>query len=290
MKRLLIFILFLLLLSTLASAAVFEDAVGRNVTVPDAPQRIVSLVPSVTETLFALGIESRLVAVTDYCTYPAAATQLPSVGSYAEPGIEAILSHRPDLVIASGDINSQALINKLTQLGIAVYVIHPDSLESALATIAIIGELTGHESQAELLVADIRDRLAKVQQELQERAPVPLLACIMLQPLTVAGPDTLINDLIVAAGGLNIVESNLARYPTWNQESLLLANPQVIILPQHPGQEDPEAFFRKWPQLQAVQSGRIIQIEADWLYRPGPRMILGIEALAKALHPGVLHR
>jgi iron complex transport system substrate-binding protein len=289
MKKHLLFILLVLLLPTLASAAVFEDAIGRQVAVPDTPQRIVSLVPSVTETLFALGVESRLVAVTDYCTWPEAAKKLPSIGSYADPGLETIISQRPDLVIAAADMNSRALIDKLSQLGIAVYVSHPDSLESALATISIIGTLTNSSAKAEQLLADMRGKIETLQKLLAEQQRISLVPCIMLQPLTVAGPDTLINDLIEAAGGRNIVEPGLSRYPTWNTESLLLADPQVIILPLHPGQEDPEAFFSQWPQLQAVRNERIIQIEADWLYRPGPRLVLGIEALAKALHPELFH-
>ena len=285
MRKLPLLILFILLLPTLVSAAVFTDAVGRQVTLADTPQHIISLVPSVTETLFALGAEDKLAAVTDFCSYPEAAGNLPSVGSYADPGIEGILQQRPDLVIASADINSPALIEKISRLGIAVYVIHPSSITAALSSIRNIGELTGHRVQAEQLLSDIQNRLDAIQYKLKNRQHTRVLACVMLQPLTVAGPETFINDLVRLAGGNNIVEHSLNRYPTWNQESLLLANPEAIILPLHSEQAAARTFFAQWPQLQAVQNNRIIAINADWLYRPGPRLILGVEALARALHP-----
>ena len=109
----------------------------------------------------------------------------------------------------------------------------------------------------------------------------------MLQPLTVAGPDTFIADIIKLAGGINVVPKGPSRYPTWNTEALLTVNPETIIVSTYPGQPTPKHFFDHWPQLQAVRTQQIIEINADWLHRPGPRMILGIEALAKALHPSI---
>jgi iron complex transport system substrate-binding protein len=109
----------------------------------------------------------------------------------------------------------------------------------------------------------------------------------MLQPLTVAGPETFGDDIMRIAGGLNVVPTGPSRYPTWNSEALLTIDPEVIIVSTYPGQPDPEQFFARWPLLQAVKNQRIVHIEADWIHRPGPRIILGIEALAKALHPDI---
>ena len=279
------FCLLLMLSVTPLRAATFVDAVGRQVEVPDPPERIVSLVPSVTEILFAIQADRQIVAVTDYCTYPPQATLLPSVGSYADPSLENILSYQPDLVIASAAMNSPALIAQLDNLGIATFVIEAHSVAQTLTTIRSIGRLTGHQARADDLATDIDQRIQAIRQQVPQNQSPTILACIVLQPLTVAGPDTFINNLIEIAGGRNIVPSGPARYPTWNFEALLLANPDFILLSPHPGQPDSSRFFAPWAQLKAVTEQHIIKINGDWLYRPGPRMILGIEALAKTLHP-----
>ncbi len=282
---LLTFCLLLMVTASPLRAATVVDAVGRQVKIPDSPAHIVSLVPSVTEILFAIQADRQIVAVTDYCTYPPQAALLPSVGSYADPGLENILRYQPDLVIASAAMNSPALIAQLDNLGIATFVIEAHSVVQTLTTIRSIGRLTGHQPQADALAADIDQRIQAIRQQIPQDYSPTILPCIVLQPLTVAGPDTFINDLIEIAGGRNVVPAGPARYPTWNFEALLLANPDFILLSPHPGQPDSNRFFAPWNQLKAVTEQHIISINADWLYRPGPRMILGIEALAKTLHP-----
>ncbi len=266
-------------------AATYTDAVGRQVSVPDRPQRIISLVPSVTEILFAIDADRQLVAVTDYCTYPDEARLLPSIGSYADPGLENILSHQPDLVIATSAMNSPALIAQLEQLDIPVYVIEAHSVPQTLETIRNLGQLTGQRDQADALARNIDSRIRAIRRQVPPDSRPSILAAIVLQPLTVAGPDTFIDNLIDIAGGRNVVPKGPSRYPTWNFEALLMANPDFILLSPHPGQPDINNFFAPWTQLTAVANGQIVQLNADWLYRPGPRMILGIEALAKTLHP-----
>ncbi|MBE0555737.1 MAG: ABC transporter substrate-binding protein, partial [Proteobacteria bacterium] len=168
-----------------------------------------------------------------------------------------------------------------------VYVVYPHSVAETLTTIRNLGQITGEAASAEKLASSIEARIEKVRRQVSRFPKTATLGCVMLQPLTVAGPDTFVDDLIGIAGGLNIVPPGSSRYPTWNTEALLAINPEVIIVSSHPGQPDAELFFSHWKQLQAVQHKRIILIEADWVHRPGPRMILGIEALAKALHPGI---
>ncbi|SDZ93097.1 iron complex transport system substrate-binding protein [Desulfuromusa kysingii] len=263
------------------------DAINRQVTIPNPPQRIVSLVPSVTETLFKLGLEQRIAAVTDFCTFPEAAQQLPKVGGYADPSLESILIHQPDLVIAAADMNRPALVRRLELMKIPVYVIHSQTVAETLTTIQNIASITGVEEQGKNLVNSIKVRIQKVQEQIAGRTPLSMIECVMLQPLTVAGPDTFINDVITIAGGQNAVPQGPSRYPTWNTEALLSINPEAIIVSTYPGQPTPKQFFDNWPQLHAVKNNRIIEVEADWVHRPGPRMILGIEALAKALHTDI---
>lgn len=283
-----VLLLFLLMcLPTHLFAVDFTDALNRKISIPTPPQRIVSLVPSVTETLFKLGLENRIVAVTDYCTYPEAARKLPKVGGYADPSLESILIHQPDLVIAAADMNRPALIRQLELMQIPVYVIHPQTVAETLETIQKISRITGMEQKGEQLVDAIKLRIQKVQRQIANHTPLTTIECVMLQPLTVAGPDTFINDIINIAGGKNAVPKGPSRYPTWNTEALLTVNPEAIIVSTYPGQPTPKDYFENWPQLQAVKNRHIISIKADWIHRPGPRMILGIEALAKALHPDI---
>lgn len=287
-KNLLFGILFILSLSSPAVAATFTDAVDRQISIDYTPLRIVSLVPSVTEILFALGLEKHIAAVTDFCTYPEAALKLSRVGGYTDPSLESILLHQPDLVIAGAGMNRPSLVRRLEIMKIPVYVIHPQTVAATLTTIEQIGRITGAEQQSMQLVDSIRSRIERIQQQVAKLDPPTALATIMLQPLTVAGPDTFVADMIKIAGGKNVVPEGPSRYPTWNPEALLITNPAIIFVSTYTGQPPPKYFFDKWPQLQAVRRQQIIQIEADWIHRPGPRLILGIEALAKALHPDIL--
>ena len=265
--------------------ASFQDALQREVVLPAPPQKIISLVPSVTEILFALGLQEQIIATTDACTFPEAAQHLPKVGSYSEPSLEAILLHRPDLVFASADQNRPTLVQQLERLGIPVYVVYPRNVLETLATIRQIGTVAGVAEAGERLASSIEARIAAVRKSVSTASPPLTLECVMLQPLTVAGPETFVDDLIRLAGGRNAVPPGPSRYPTWNSEALLSADPEMIVVSAYPGQPDPTRFFDRWPQLRAVRDERIIRIEADWIHRPGPRMILAIEALARALHP-----
>ncbi len=286
MRYLLILFLFMLFTAPLL-AATFTDAVGRQVVLDEPPRRIISLVPSVTEILFALGAEEQLVAVTDACTYPEAATSLPNVGQYADPSLEQILLHRPDLVFASADMNRPDQVKRLESLNIPVFVVYPSTVQETLETIRAIGQVTGHAAAAEALVDDFSRRLRHIEQQLEHRPRVSALVCVMLQPLVVAGPDTIVGDILRYAGAVNPVPAGNNNYPTWNMEALLRIDPEVIIVSAHPGQPAPAMVFDQWPQLRAVREQRIIETVADWIHRPGPRMILGIEALAQALHPDI---
>ena len=286
MARLVVFgLLVYMLVPCPAGSTEFTDAVGRRIELDAPPQRIISLAPAVTETLYAIGLGAKIVAATQYCTWPEEARQLPRVGEYADPGLENILLFRPDLVIASADMNRPALVERLTELGIPVYVVYPRNINDALATIRALGELGGNSTAAEKLAEDIEVRLARLAAKLAGQNKPGVLGTVMLDPLTVAGPETFVSDIISRAGGRNLVPPGPSRYPAWNDESLLTTDPDVIIVTNHPGQPDPTLYFKRWPQLRAVQAGRIIEINADWIHRPGPRMILGIETLARALHP-----
>jgi len=239
--------LLLIFVASPLSAATFTDAVGRQVVVTEPPRRIISLVPSVTEILFALGA----------------------------------------LVFASADMNRPDQVKRLESLNINVFVVYPNTVKETLETILSIGQVTNNSQAAEELVTDFSRRLQHIEQQIDQRPRVSALVCVMLQPLVVAGPNTIVGDILRYAGAINPVPAGNNNYPTWNMEALLRIDPEVIIVSAHPGQPAPAAVFDQWPQLRAVREQRIIETVADWIHRPGPRMILGIEALAKALHPDI---
>ncbi|MEW6489554.1 MAG: cobalamin-binding protein [Thermodesulfobacteriota bacterium] len=272
-----------------AEAASWVDAVGRRVDVPNAPARIVSLVPSVTETLFALGLGERVVGVTEFCTYPPEAASRPRVGSYAAPSLEAVAALVPDLVFASADMTRPTAVSRLESLGIPVYVVYPRSVADTARMLRAIGAVTGAPEAGERLAAELEAAVMRVEAAVSGRARPRVLLCVMVQPLVVTGPGTLADDLITTAGGQNCVPPGPAAYPTWGPEAVLAADPDVILVSPHPGQPDPGAVFRRWPELRAVAQGRVRAVETDWVHRPGPRLARGLEAVARALHrPEVL--
>ena len=274
-----------LVLAASARGAVWTDALGRRVEAPDRPGRIVSLVPSVTEILYALGVQDRVAGVTRFCTYPPEALAKPKVGGYADPSLEAIVALAPDLVLASADATPPALIRRLEALGIPVYVVYPRSLDATVDTIRRIGRVVGAARAGERLAGELRRAADDVRRRVRDRARPGVLLCVMVEPLVVAGPGTLGHDLIEAAGGRNVVPPGPSRYPTWGPESLLAADPDVIVVSPHPGQPAPGRLLDRWPELKAVANGRVVEIPADWVHRPGPRLARGLRALARALHP-----
>ncbi len=269
-----------------AAAAVWTDATGRRVEAPDHPRRIVSLVPSVTELLFALGVEDRVAGVTRFCNYPPRAQAKPKVGGYADPSLEAVAALSPDLVFAAADATKPALVRRLEALGIPVFVVYPRTLEGTVEMIRQVGRVADAADAGERLAAELEGTIAEVRDRVAGLPRPTVLLCIMVRPLVVAGPGTLGHDLIETAGGRNVVPPGPSRYPTWGPESLLGADPDVIIVSPHPGDPAPARSFDEWPELKAVASGRVVQIPSDWIHRPGPRLSLGLRALARALHPG----
>lgn len=285
MQQIVLTLLLLLFLTALpAGATQATDALGRAITVKTIPQRIVSLVPAVTEILYALGLEDSIAGVTSYCNYPVAARSKPKIGEYASPSLEVMATIQPDLVFMSADASSPEFLNRLEALGVPVYVVYPRSVSETAELIRNMGQLLHKQDVAEPLALAL-ERASECARQLTTSLPrVRVLCTVMSQPLVVAGRNTLLDDLVDIAGGENVVPEGLNRYPTWSIESVLAANPDVILVSPHPGQDDPSASFRRWPELKAVQAERLVTIDADWIQRPGPRLLLGLAALTKALH------
>lgn len=276
--------LLLLWVPPAGAVVTWTDALSRRVQVPNRPRRIVSLAPSVTEILFALGLGDRVAGVTDFCDYPPPAKVKLKVGGYAEPNLEALVALKPDLVLASADSTKPQLVNRLERLGVPVYVVYPQTFREVAQTIRNLGRVTGAIEAGEALAASLEDTARRTQAAVADRPRPRALLCVMVRPLVVAGPGTFVDDLLRLAGGANVVPPGPSHYPAWGPEALLAQDPDVIVAMPHPGDPDPRSAFDRWPELRAVRTRRIVTVETNWVQRPGPRLADGLRALAKALH------
>ena len=242
-----------------ASARTVTDMLGRPVTVPDRPLRIVSLAPSITETVFALGRESWLVGVTAFCDYPAAARTVPKVGGMATPNLEEIVARQPDLVLTTAEGNSREFLGQMDRLGISTFALRPDGSETMLQSIADLGRVLDAEPTASGIVAGIRTRMRDIGKRVAGRRRPRVLYLIWTDPLIGAGPGSYLNDLITLAGGRSVVTERTVPYPRLNWEQIVGWAPEVILLAKHgDGRSSAESSLPPgWEAWQAMSSGRM---------------------------------
>lgn len=259
-------------------------------------QRIVSLSPAITETVFALGLGDKVVAVTDYCDYPPAAQALPKVGGYTDTSLEAIVAKKPDLVIMLQA--QQRLQQQLQQLGIKTHAIDTVGLMDIEAAIVSIGQLTGRQQQAETLLAGIHKLIDRVTTKVAGEEPVRTLISIahyvnseQLETVYVAGQQDFYNDLLDLAGGRNVYTSQHIKVPSVTREGIIRMNPDVIIdvFPEADDhQSNIQQVRQQWQQLDmvsAVKAERVHILERDYASVPGPRVFQLLPEFARLLHP-----
>lgn len=269
------------------------DAAGREITLPAVPQRIISLAPNNTETLFALGAGPNVIAVDDFSDYPAEVTSLPRIGgNNAQYNIERIVELKPDLVLAAG-ITPQETLDKLYELKLPVVVasLTENSFKSINESMTLIGTLTGHDNEAARLNQEIQERIDAVASKTAGVSTKPrvfweLDATDPSKPYTV-GPNSFINDLIQTAGGVNIFANADSPYPQVSQEQIIAANPEVIILIEGEYSAKPDAVAARpgWDTITAVQQKKLFYVDGNLVSRLGPRTVEGLEQVARILHP-----
>jgi iron complex transport system substrate-binding protein len=261
------------------------DAAGRSVSILEQPEEVVSLAPSNTEILFALGVEDRIAAVDEYSDYPAAVEEIPTIGDYADPDLESIVAFEPELVLATA-VHAATIVPRLEALGIPAVVIEPADLAATLDSIATVGALTGANEAATALVCALQARVDAVEAAVAG-APPPRVFFELSPDLYSAGEGTFIDDLITRAGGENIVAASLGPWPQLGAEAVIEANPEVILLADHEAGVTPESVAARpgWQVVSAVENERVIALDTDLVVRPGPRVVDGLEAIARALHP-----
>jgi iron complex transport system substrate-binding protein len=293
LRRLKALFLTLALLTAVLGAAAAEakpvtDQLGREVLVPDDPKRVVSLAPSITEIVFALGEGHRLQGVTQHCDYPPEAGSLPRVGSYVHLDLEKIVALKPDLCLGTRDGNPREVAAKLESLNIPVYAVNPRDLETVMDTLLEIGRLLHAEERAELLVKDMRRRIEAVKVRVagtEERPSV--FFQIGIVPIVSVGTHTFIDELIATAGGRNLAAGSNP-YPRFSREQIVALEPEVIIITSMTRGQDFEPVrdeWNQWSSLPAVRNRRIHIVDSDLFDRPSPRLVEGLELLGRLIHP-----
>jgi len=268
----------------------FTDDMGREISIDKIPQRIVSHVPSITETLFALDLGERVVGVSDYCNYPPEAGLKPSVGNYFNPSIETIIAQDPDLVITDG--YSEGLIPQLESLGVTCVVIDPKDMDGILKDIELLGRITGAEGRAREVIKSMRDRILRVTTAAEDAPRVRVFYTFATTNLSnpwTAGPGSFADSLITMAGGENIAANAQSAWVQFSIEALCHADPEVILVDASHGtavmSEEELRAHPAWRELTAVKQGRVYIIDGDLVNRSGPRIVQGLEEIAKIIHP-----
>ena len=273
-----------------ATRRTVTDELNRTVALIANPQRIISLAPNLTEMLFALGLGDRVVGVTSYCDYPPAAKTKEKVGDTLTPNLERIIALKPDLVIVTTSSQLEKITRQLDQLQIPVYVTNPRSVSEVLASIQHLGDITGTTAQAEKLHDELTARINAVTARVSNQPKPKALFLVQDTPLLVAGNDTFLHDLVTLAGGVSIT-ADVKGYPQFSRETAIARAPEVIIDPGRPDNKTlADSVLRKdYATTPAIKQNRIIHIDPDLTNRPGPRLIEGLEQLARALHPSAFN-
>ena len=287
MQRGLILVAFVAVLLAPLPALALRDMAGREVKLSAPPRRIVSLVPSVTEIVYALGGEERLVGVTDFCDYPAAARQKRSVGGMVGPNLEVLVSLRPDLVVATTGGNSDETFRQLERLGIPTYAIEVNHVTEMMDLIGRMADLTGRSGAAAPLVAGLEARIASVRRSVAAFPAPRVLYILWPEPLIVPGRESLITELIAAAGGRSVTADEAQSYPRFSLEAAVARAPEVILLARHGPATKPLPMdpWQRLTSLPAIKSGRVHAVDGALMHRYGPRVVEGLEQLARLLHP-----
>ena len=271
-----------------ASRIEVKDEMGRVIRIPQPVRRIVSLAPSVTETLFALGLGDRLVGDTDFCDYPPEAKRKTRIGGAINPNIEAVAALHPDLVVASREINRLDSVRSLERLGLAVYVADAQTVEQVLASTERLGDLLGAADAGRSLTANLRRRLSEVEQRIAGMPAKTVLMVVWLDPLMSVGRNSFLEDALRRAGARSVIDSPQP-WPTIDLEQVVRLQPEYLIIsndnPRQVQRELTEFQQRPgWRQLEAVRSRRFIVLSEAFSH-PSPRLVDGIEQLARALYP-----
>jgi len=260
------------------------DDRGREVVLAAPAVRVISLAPHLTEILFGLGAGARVVATVEHADYPSAALNIPRVGNAARLDLERIIALQPDLIVAWASGNPRATTERLEQLGLTVYYSEPSHFAGIATTLERLGLLTGHTETGQTAARTFIENINDLQSQYASRSPVRVFYQVWPQPLMTVNAEHVIGAAITLCGGENIFADSRSLVPRPDLESVLAANPEVIVT-GGPGEDDPSWLepWREWPQLAAVKDDNLFFIPPALLQRHTPRILEGTQQLCHAL-------
>jgi iron complex transport system substrate-binding protein len=267
----------------------FVDDLGRKIFLAKPPVRVVSMAPSVTESLYALGFGEYVVGVSQFCDFPPEVLAKPKVG-YARPNLEALVALRPDLVLAPKEVLRGDVLAKLDQMKIATFVLDSRTIEDVLAHLQTISRIFQRPETGDELAAVLRRRIETIKSKTTGLSRPRVLYVLSSDPLITVGPGSFIHRMIELAGGTNVAADAPIAYPRLSMEEVLKRDPEILIFPVGGAEavsDDEQQVWRRWNRLSAVRENRFYGIDSNLLNRPGPRVIDGLQALAHALHPEI---
>lgn len=253
--------------------------------------RIIALAANITEIVFALEQQHRLVGATQFSNYPREAERLPKVGSYIRPDLERILALRPDLCIGIKDGNPIAIVKRIMELGVPFYAVDPLNITAVVETVQAIGELLDAGEITARVVGGMNQKINRIRMLVAKSKNRPrVFLQIGISPMVSVGPNTLAGELITLAGGRNVVAGS-NRYPVFSREQILSLAPDVYIITSMARKnvfENIKQEWQQWQQMPAVRNKRIYLINSDLTDRPSPRLLEGLQCLTAAIHPELI--
>ena len=244
--------------------------------------RVVSVSANTTETLFAVGAGALVVGRSRYCDYPPQALELPTIGGYTDPNLEAILSLHPDLVVGARGPIGPSIVRSIEDHGIATYFPETERFDAILAMIEGIGDRTGHADEARALTASMRAKRKRLEATYAPLGKPRVLLVFGAHPVSVAGPSSFPDEMLAMAGARNAVTTG-GGYPTLPLESVIAIDPDLVVVAEMAGTIGP--LDGAWTSVPAVKDGRVVRVDDVRVLRPGPRVLEGVDLLARAIHP-----
>lgn len=262
------------------SQILLKDDVGNEFIFEKVPEKIISTAPNLTEILFKLGLNEKIIGVTSQCDFPAEAKSKEIIGDMLSLNYEKIVDLQPDLLFITVEGNTKESYNKLTELGIKVFVSNPRDLAGIDKTISDLGKIFQIKEAADRIVRDFQFRKDKIHAELKSHKSTAMFV-VSLSPLILAGKNTFINEILIECGLKNIAENSIVPYPVFSREEVLNKNPEIILITNDlvPDRKQILNYYHEWENISAVKKDQILFLQPDIFLRPGPRYIDAIESL-----------
>ncbi len=270
-------------MASLSDIRVVDDT-GKTIVLEETAKRIISLAPHVTELLFAAGAGEQVIAVSAYSNYPQQAQDLPVISAGTGLDIERIIALQPDLVIAWKSGNPATQVTQLEQLGLQVFYSEPREVDAIAVTLQRFGLLSGHVNQANVAASEFREQVAALRSDFKNKKPVSVFYQVWQKPLMTINGQHMISHWLTLCSGVNIFTDLPGLVPVVDTESVLLANPQVIVTGGYAGQDNNwRELWGRWPKLAAVAQKNLYSVPAEIMDRQTPRAVIAARELCEKI-------